>query len=287
MQGFKQCHRTCHFSLPLSSACFCAFYVLNHSVELSQLATAVGKRVSFLIMPSEVSELSLSSLAWVTCPSLNHCWDHGLVDSGWPGLGHMILPITKTRGGRKVTLQGKSGAITKRREEVPDKEEYQIPAMREKRTAQLMCAGHWQSPMYLSYCSESSGEIVVVMLERRTLWPERLVPCEFHPTAGLALEPSAWALSPVPKPWARPKPYIGTILIKKLDLCLKMQTLCSEVDSNKPIRSATEFLYRRDRTLKIVNKGFLGGTVVKNPPANAGDMGSSPGPGRSHMPQSN
>ena len=29
------------------------------------------------------------------------------------------------------------------------------------------------------------------------------------------------------------------------------------------------------------------GTVVKNPPANAGDTGSSPGPGRSHMPRSN
>ena len=33
--------------------------------------------------------------------------------------------------------------------------------------------------------------------------------------------------------------------------------------------------------------GFPGGTMVKNPPANAGDRGSSPGPGRSHMPQSN
>ena len=32
---------------------------------------------------------------------------------------------------------------------------------------------------------------------------------------------------------------------------------------------------------------FPGGTVVKNPPANAGDAGSSPGPGRSHMPWSN
>ena len=30
-----------------------------------------------------------------------------------------------------------------------------------------------------------------------------------------------------------------------------------------------------------------GGAVVKNPPANAGDTGSSPGPGRSHMLQSN
>ena len=28
---------------------------------------------------------------------------------------------------------------------------------------------------------------------------------------------------------------------------------------------------------------FPGGTVVENLPANAGDTGSSPGPGRSHM----
>ena len=33
--------------------------------------------------------------------------------------------------------------------------------------------------------------------------------------------------------------------------------------------------------------GFPGGAVVTNPPANAGDMGSSPGPGSSHMPWSN
>ena len=32
---------------------------------------------------------------------------------------------------------------------------------------------------------------------------------------------------------------------------------------------------------------FPGGAVVKNPPAKAGDKGSSPGPGRSHMPRSN
>ena len=29
--------------------------------------------------------------------------------------------------------------------------------------------------------------------------------------------------------------------------------------------------------------GFPGGSVVKNPPANAGNTGSSPGLGRSHM----
>ena len=38
---------------------------------------------------------------------------------------------------------------------------------------------------------------------------------------------------------------------------------------------------------KIFLEGFPGGAVVKHPPANAGDMGSSPGPGRSHMPRSN
>ena len=38
---------------------------------------------------------------------------------------------------------------------------------------------------------------------------------------------------------------------------------------------------------EIVFGGFPGDAVVKNPPANAGDTGSSPGPGRSHMPQSN
>ena len=32
---------------------------------------------------------------------------------------------------------------------------------------------------------------------------------------------------------------------------------------------------------------FPGGAVVKNPPAHAGDTGSSPGPGRSHMSRSN
>ena len=33
--------------------------------------------------------------------------------------------------------------------------------------------------------------------------------------------------------------------------------------------------------------GFPGGPVVKNPPASAGDVGSTPDPRRAHMPQSN
>ena len=38
---------------------------------------------------------------------------------------------------------------------------------------------------------------------------------------------------------------------------------------------------------KINKQGFPGGAAVKNPPANAGDTGSNPGPGRSHMLRSN
>ena len=37
----------------------------------------------------------------------------------------------------------------------------------------------------------------------------------------------------------------------------------------------------------MAKEDFPGGAVVKNPPANAGDTGLSPGPGRSHTPRSN
>ena len=43
-----------------------------------------------------------------------------------------------------------------------------------------------------------------------------------------------------------------------------------------------EFLHKKRET-----GGFPGGAVVENLPANARDTGSSPGLGRSHMPQSN
>ena len=39
--------------------------------------------------------------------------------------------------------------------------------------------------------------------------------------------------------------------------------------------------------VEITKRDFPGGAVVKNPPANAGDTGLNPGPGRSHMPRSN
>ena len=50
------------------------------------------------------------------------------------------------------------------------------------------------------------------------------------------------------------------------------------------------FLYTNNelsgRDIKKIIPGFAGGAVVKNLPTNAGDTGSSPGLGRSHMPRS-
>ena len=45
------------------------------------------------------------------------------------------------------------------------------------------------------------------------------------------------------------------------------------------IKCLRKFFYLKKATL-----GFPGGAVVKNLPANAGDTGSSPGLGRSHIP---
>ena len=47
------------------------------------------------------------------------------------------------------------------------------------------------------------------------------------------------------------------------------------------------FVELLEELVKTASRGFPGGAVVENPPANAGDTGSSPGLGRSHMPQSN
>ena len=49
----------------------------------------------------------------------------------------------------------------------------------------------------------------------------------------------------------------------------------------------TVWRFLKKLKIELPYEGFLGGTVVKNPPTNAGDTGLSPGLGRSHMPQSN
>ena len=50
--------------------------------------------------------------------------------------------------------------------------------------------------------------------------------------------------------------------------------------------SLVSYGYNPILNIKSTLQGFPGGAVVENLPANAGDTGSSPGLGRSHMPRS-
>ena len=58
-------------------------------------------------------------------------------------------------------------------------------------------------------------------------------------------------------------------------------------ETSKLLHSKGNHKQDEKTTLKMGEKGFPGGAVVENLPANAGDMGSNPGLGRSHMPRSN
>ena len=61
-------------------------------------------------------------------------------------------------------------------------------------------------------------------------------------------------------------------------------SLLAETEACTRLFSDIKFLFQ---TSKYEGRDFPGGPVVKDPPANAGHTGSSPGPRRSHMPQSN
>ena len=69
--------------------------------------------------------------------------------------------------------------------------------------------------------------------------------------------------------------------------CSKKKTLAGKLVKAKLKKKKKK---KPSKVWSLVNNngpGFPGGAVVENPPANAGDMGSSPGLGRSHMLRSN
>ena len=67
---------------------------------------------------------------------------------------------------------------------------------------------------------------------------------------------------------------------------MKLKTILRTLHS-KTYSIQKVVLKRKYIALETHLEGFPGGAVVKNPPAKAGDTGSIPGPGRSHMLRSN
>ena len=64
-------------------------------------------------------------------------------------------------------------------------------------------------------------------------------------------------------------------------MCISDYSLRSTSWVSKSVKKILNYSF------KTKGMGFPGGAVVESLPANAGDTGSSPGPGRPHMPRSN
>ena len=84
----------------------------------------------------------------------------------------------------------------------------------------------------------------------------------------------------VPSSWGSSPPRDGTLVSY-------VPALAGGFFTTSATWEAPVLLQRRSNThKKIFLQGFPGGSVVKNPPANAGDTGSIPDLGRPHMPWS-
>ena len=76
-------------------------------------------------------------------------------------------------------------------------------------------------------------------------------------------------------------------LVFTATICRVSPTLQMRKLKHRNVKQHARDYNGRAPDLNIGIRGFPGGAVVKNPPASAGDMGLSPGPGRSYTPRSN
>ena len=145
---------------------------------------------------------------------------------------------------------------------------------------------------------------------RATIWSSNPTPehisGENH-NSKRYMHPNVHCSTTIAKTWKQPKCPSTEDWIKKLWYIYTMgyysaikkewnNAICSNMDGPRDYHTKSD----RERQIsydithmwnltfkKDTNGDFPGGTVVKNPPANAGDVGSSPGPGRCHMLWSN
>ena len=81
---------------------------------------------------------------------------------------------------------------------------------------------------------------------------------------------------------------LSSSLLMSLDwkCALRQLILSCSLRTGLPCCRRAYRIQPRVATQKLTNGGFPGGAVVESLPANAGDTGSGPGLGRSHMPRS-
>ena len=81
--------------------------------------------------------------------------------------------------------------------------------------------------------------------------------------------------------------FLYTVLYIYIYICITESLFCTPETTQHCKLTILQLKNKiKNKQTKKNNRDFPGGSVVGNPPANAGDTGSSPGPGGSHMPRS-
>ena len=139
---------------------------------------------------------------------------------------------------------------------------------RERRKRQRWGEGFESSQKEMTDCFKRAIRIMLAWKDLTWEWFIRLL--------SRTIEARRWTI----KDWVK--------IALNLDL-YTLQKYCSRIGQSiyREQTKLRTFTTKRTIKKKISSMGFSGGSVVKNPPANAGDTGLIPDPGRSQMPPSN